>query len=285
MADSVVPQVSDRIEDERVVLERVSFSRLLMDEEGARPRPTPRPFAGVLQVDGYGGFKRLAGERADQSIRLAFCWAHMRRDFFQFHASTKSPLAAEVLTRVAALYAIEAEIRGQPAEHRRRIRQERSRPIVEALHDWLLDHVDRVSGASDLAKAIRYAIRHWPGLIAFLDDGRIEMDSNTVERAIRPHTMRRSFCPSSSSDWKHWKFSLRIGATRVGLSPDDGGDAFPSQIGHFDLERCAGHDLFGGENLALDQAPDDVRSDAQFLAASRIVNHSPFFSAERRRMR
>ena len=94
---------------------------------------------------------------------------------------------------------------------------------------------------------------------------RIEMDSNTVERAIRPHTMRRSFCPSSSSDWKHWKFSLRIGATRVGLSPDDGGDAFPSQIGHFDLERCAGHDLFGGENLALDQAPDDVRSGAQFL--------------------
>ena len=111
-----------------------------------------------------------------QSIRLAFCWAHMRRDFFQFHASTKSPLAAEVLTRVAALYAIEAEIRGQPAEHRRRVRQQRSRPIVEALHDWLHVHIDRVSGASDLAKAMRYAIRHWPGLVAFLDDGRIEMD-------------------------------------------------------------------------------------------------------------
>jgi hypothetical protein len=79
----------------------------------------------------------------------------MRRDFFQFHASTKSPLAAEVLTRVAALYAIEAEIRGQAAEHRRRIRHERSRPIVEALHDWLLDHVDRVSGASDLAVSVK----------------------------------------------------------------------------------------------------------------------------------
>ena len=133
------------------------------DRKKARPAEHLACFDGVLQVDGYGGFKRLAGERADQSIRLAFCWAHMRRDFFQFHASTKSPLAAEVLTRVAALYAIEAEIRGQAAEHRRRIRQERSRPIVEALHDWLLDHVDRVSGASDLAKAIRYAIRHWPG--------------------------------------------------------------------------------------------------------------------------
>ena len=82
----------------------------------------------------------------------------MRRDSFQFHASTKSPLAAEVLTRVAALYAIEAEIRGRPAEHRQRIRQERSRPIVEALHTWLQDHVERVSGSSALAKAIRYAV-------------------------------------------------------------------------------------------------------------------------------
>jgi hypothetical protein len=144
-------------------------------------------FDGVLQVDGgacpraglwpdpWAGFKRLAGDRADGSVRLAFCWAHMRRAFFQFHASTKSPLAAEVLARVAALYAIEAQIRGQSAEHRRQVRQQRSRPIVEALHEWLLEHVERVSGVSDLAKAMRYAIRHWPGLIAFLDDGRIEM--------------------------------------------------------------------------------------------------------------
>jgi len=182
------------------------------DRKNARPAEHLSQFAGVLQVDGYGGFKRLAGERADQSIRLAFCWAHMRRDFFQFHASTKSPLAAEVLTRVAALYAIEAEIRGQPAEHRRRIRQERSRPIVEALHDWLLDHVDRVSGASDLAKAIRYAIRHWPGLVAFLADGRIEMDSNTVERAIRPHTLTRKNALFAGSDAgaRHWSIAMTL---------------------------------------------------------------------------
>jgi hypothetical protein len=102
-------------------------------------------------------------------------WVHMRRGFFQFHASTQSPLAAEVLARVAALYAIEAEIRGQSAEHRLRVRRERSKPIVEALHEWLHAHIGRVSGASDLAIAMRYAIRHWPGLTAFLDDGRIEM--------------------------------------------------------------------------------------------------------------
>jgi transposase len=166
----------------------------------------------VLQVDGYGGFKRLAGDRADESVRLAFCWAHMRREFFQFHASTKSPLAAEVLARVAALYAIEAEIRGQSAEHRRRVRQQRSRPIVEALHGWLLDHVGRVSGASDLAKAMRYAIRHWPGLVAFLDDGRIEIDTNVVERAIRPHTLVRKNALFAGSDGgaRHWAIAMTL---------------------------------------------------------------------------
>ena len=136
----------------------------------------------------------------------------MRREFFQFHASTKSPLAAEVLARVAALYAIEAESRGHPAEHRRRVRQERSRPIVEALHAWLLEHVDRVSGASALAKAMRYALRHWPGLIAFLDDGRIEMDTNVVERAIRPHTLTRKNALFSGSDGgaRHWAIALTL---------------------------------------------------------------------------
>ena len=182
------------------------------DRRNARPAEHLARFEGVLQVDGYGGFKRLAEERTDGSIRLAFCWAHMRREFFQFHASTKSPLAAEVLTHIAALYAIEAEIRGQSAEYQRQIREERSRPIVEALHDWLHIHLDKVSGASDLAKAMRYALRHWPGLTAFLDDGRIEMDSNTVERAIRPHTLTRKNALFAGNDGgaRHWAIAITL---------------------------------------------------------------------------
>jgi len=182
------------------------------DRKGERPAVHLARFAGVLQVDGYAGFKRLAGDRADGSVRLAFCWAHMRREFFQFHASTKSPLAAEVLARVAALYAVEAEIRGHPADHRQRVRQQRSRPIVDALHVWLREHVDRVSGASDLAKAMRYALRHWPGLIAFLDDGRIEMDTNVVERAIRPHTLTRKNALFAGSDGgaRHWAIAMTL---------------------------------------------------------------------------
>src|SRR3954462_117973 len=140
------------------------------DRKGCRPAEHLAAFRGVLQVDGYDGFKRLALDRADSSVTLAFCWAHMRRAFYEFHVSTKSPLAAWGLAKVGELYAIETEIRGQPAEHRRRVRQERSRPIVEALHTWLQDHVGRVLAVSDLAKPMRYAIRHWPGLTVFLEE-------------------------------------------------------------------------------------------------------------------
>jgi hypothetical protein len=88
-----------------------------------------------------------------------------------------------VLARIRTLYAIEAEIHGQPVEHRRQVRQERSRPIVEALPAWLENYLPRVSGASDLAIAMRHALRRWSGLPVFLDDGRVEMDSNVIRRA------------------------------------------------------------------------------------------------------
>ena len=136
----------------------------------------------------------------------------MRRGFYDFHVSTKAPLAAWVLAKVGELHAIEAEIRGQSAEHRRRVRQERSRPIVEALHTWLQDHVGRVSAVSDLAKAMRYAIRHWPGLTVFLEDGHVEMDTNVVERAIRPNTLTRKNALFAGNDGGavHWAIAMTL---------------------------------------------------------------------------
>ncbi len=182
------------------------------DRKNERPAGHLSGFRGVLQVDGYDGFKRLAENRVDGAVCLAFCWAHMRRPFYEFHTSTKSPLAAEVLTRIRALYAIEAEIRGHPAEHRRQVRHERSRPIADALFVWLQDHLGRVSAVSDLAAAIRYAIRHWPGLVMFLDDGRVEMDTNVVERAIRPHTLTRKNALFAGSDGgaRHWAIAMTL---------------------------------------------------------------------------
>ena len=182
------------------------------DRKGAHPAEHLAAFRGVLQVDGYAGFKRLAGVRPDASVSLAFCWAHMRRKFYDFHASTKSPLAAEVLARIRVLYEIEAAIRGRPADDRRQVRHERSRPIVDALHAWLEDHAGRVSAASELAEAIRYALRHWSGLLVFLDDGRVEMDTNTVERAIRPITLNRKNALFAGNDGgaRHWAIALTL---------------------------------------------------------------------------
>ena len=182
------------------------------DRKGARPAAHLANFSGVLQVDGYAGFKRLAGDRADGSVSLAFCWAHARRKFFEFHQATGSPLAAEVLAQIRSLYAIEDDIRGQPAEHRRQVRQAGSRPIVEALHAWLQANIARVSGASGLAEAMRYAIRHWPGLVVFLEGGRVELDTNAVERAIRPVALGRKNALFAGSDGgaRHWAMAMTL---------------------------------------------------------------------------
>lgn len=170
------------------------------DRKGERPAGHLAGFRGVPQVDGYAGFERLAGDRPDGSVTLAFCWAHARRRLYEFHAATGSPLAADVLGRIRDLYAVEAEIRGHPADHRRRVRQARRRPLVEALHAWLRDHSGRVSAAPGLSEAIRYALRHWEGLVVFPDDGRVEMDTDPVERAIRPVAPSRKNALFAGSD-------------------------------------------------------------------------------------
>src|SRR6201986_2240673 len=124
------------------------------DRKGEHPQTHLRGFRGLLQVDGYAGFAGLLRGEPDNAPQLAFCWAHARRKFYDIHVATKSPLAQEALTQVAALYAIQAEIRGQPAEQRQLVRRQRSRPLVEAMHGWLHRQLDRLSGRSALAQAI-----------------------------------------------------------------------------------------------------------------------------------
>src|SRR5215207_9016511 len=174
------------------------------DRKGEHPAAHLAEFRGVLQVDGYSGFKSLLTGHPPDQIKLAFCWAHCRRGFYELYRSTGSPLAEEALRRIGELYKVEAEIRGRSAEERRTVRQERSKPIVDALHGWLTAQLERVSGKSTLAEAIRYALRHWTGLVLFLEDGRLELDTNTVERTMRSVAGVESLCSSSSSIWKHW---------------------------------------------------------------------------------
>jgi transposase len=160
-------------------------------------------FTGVLQVDGYAGYRPLA-ENGD--IRLAFCWAHVRRRFYEIAAAGPAPIAREALERIARLYATETDIRGRSPDARRRVRQDISRPQVEALRPWLKAQLERVSQKGKLAEAIRYALARWEGLSLFLDDGRVEMDSNIVERAIRPIALNRKNALFAGSDGggEHW---------------------------------------------------------------------------------
>ena len=150
-------------------------------------------FDGILQVDGYAGYNRLTGpgRKGGAPLRLAYCWAHCRRRLREIYDSSGSEIAAEGLRRIAELYAIEADIRGNPPERRLAERQVRSAPLAEAFGDWLKQQRVRVSPKSRLGEKLAYIARHWDGLQLFLADGRIEMDSNSVENLARPIALNR----------------------------------------------------------------------------------------------
>lgn len=166
------------------------------DRKGERAEAHLGDFAGILQVDGYGGYTALAKRR--QQIVLAFCWAHVRRKFYEL--ADNSPVAIEVLQRIAALYKIEDDARGASAEQRQQIRQERSRVIIDDLRIYLETKSRQVSAKAKLGEAIRYALTRWAGLSRFLDDGRVDLDSNAVERSIRPLALNRKNALFAGSD-------------------------------------------------------------------------------------
>lgn len=149
-------------------------------------------FTGVLQVDGYSAYKTLAGKRpADAPLTLAHCWAHGRRQLRALFDQDASPIAEEGLRRIAELYRIEAEIAGQPPERRRAVRQERAKPLVLAFGAWLAAARAKLSPKSRAGEKLAYFAHHWEGLQLFLDDGRVEIDTNAVENRIRPLVLTR----------------------------------------------------------------------------------------------
>jgi len=148
-------------------------------------------FEGILQVDGYAGYNRVLDLRDNAPIQLAYCWAHARRKLFELTHHNVAPIADEGLKQIAALYRIEAQVRGASDDERLSVRQRRSVPKIVAFKAWL-DHArTQVSAKSPTGQALKYIAKYWGGLILFLIDGRIEMDSNAVERTIRPIALQR----------------------------------------------------------------------------------------------
>jgi transposase len=152
-------------------------------------------FDGVLQVDGYAGYNRL--EKTDRQggspIRLAYCWSHGRREVIKAMSEAGSPIGDEILQRIAALYAIEKQIRGASPELRRATRQDSAKPLVAELNAFVRAQRERVSRTSKMGEALGYLMNHWDGLCVYLDDGRVEMDNNPVENLIRPLTLNRNY--------------------------------------------------------------------------------------------
>lgn len=149
-------------------------------------------FSGTLQVDGYTGYNCLTDpDREGGAVTLAYCWAHARRKLKEIQKKSNSPIATEGLRRISQFYDIEEEIRGMPPAERLRVRQEKTKPLMDDFEVWLKTNRARVSGKSRLGEKLSYIAKYWDGLQVFLSDGAVEIDSNTVERTIRPIALNR----------------------------------------------------------------------------------------------
>ena len=168
--------------------------------------------------------------------------------------SGPAPIATEALARIAALYRIEGEISGKPAEERRAVRQERSRPLVAAFQPWLRAKLALISQKTKLAEAIRYALSQWDGLCLFLDDGRVEIDNNAAERSLRSIAMRGSLCTPSSSIWEHWKCVRVSSATRATFSGHRYFDRLRRQVTSADLVGRSGNNLLSRKDAGFNEA-------------------------------
>ncbi|HNW65393.1 MAG TPA: IS66 family transposase [Piscinibacter sp.] len=162
-----------------------AWYRYTPNRKGEHPQRHLSDYRGILQADAYGGYGKIY---ATGRVEEAACWAHARRPFWEMYKEqgrVSGSIAEQALQRIAALYAIEAEIRGRPPDVRRRERQARAGPLLEQMRDWFTSMLGRVSAKSELAKAIGYSLTRWRALTRYRDDGRIEIDNNAAERALR----------------------------------------------------------------------------------------------------
>ena len=199
--------------------------RYTPDRKGVRPQGHLQGFAGYLHADGYAGFDKLyagsPGKRA--AIAEVACWAHVRRKFFDIHQANASPVAAEALRRIGELYQVEDAVRGRPPDERRRSRQEHAVPRLANLRTWFDTTLPKLSGKSELARAIRYGLSRWPALTRYADRGDLEIDNNAAERAIRPLAIGRKNGLVAGSDKRGERAAViytLIGTARLnGLDP------------------------------------------------------------------
>lgn len=190
------------------------------DRRGEHPRQHLKTFRGALQADAYAGFHHLYGD----NIYEAACWAHARRKFHEIHVIHASPTTNEALARIGALYAIEDEIRGRPADVRLSIRQARARPLLDELRTWMEKALRGLSPKSETAGAIRYALSRWRALTRYTENGMLEIDNSAAERALRAVALGRKnflFVGSDCGGERAAAMYTLIGSAKLnGLDPE-----------------------------------------------------------------
>jgi transposase len=171
------------------------------DRSAQHPEQHLASYAGLMQADAYAGFNRLySASRKPGPITEVACWSHARHNFFDLVRLAKAPIAIEAVKRIDELFAIERESNGLPTQERLRVRNERSRPLMVALEAWLREQRTKLSGQSNVSKAIAYCLPRWVALTRFLDDGRLCMSNNAAEREIRPIAVGRHNWTFAGSD-------------------------------------------------------------------------------------
>ena len=170
-----------------------------------------------MHADGYGGYKKLYGNQ----IVEAACMAHVRRKFHDVIKLKPSPIADEALSRIGALYDIENRIRGMSADERRTLRQHHARPVLDELKAWIEAKLSTLPQKQRLAEAMRYALSRWTALSVYIDDGRVEIDNNIAERAMRPLGIGR----------KNWLFA----------GSDKGGERIANILTIIETVKLHGH--------------------------------------------
>jgi transposase len=206
------------------------------DRKGEHPMRHLKLYKGALQADAYAGFQHLY---EDGTIVEAACWAHTRRKFHEIHIAHASPTTTEAIEHIAALYAVEAEIRGSTPEVRKTVRQARAKPLLANLHAWLEATLAKLSRKSDTAAAIRYALSRWLALTRYVDDGQLEIDNNAAERALRVVALGRKnflFAGSNAGGERAAAIYSLLGTAKLnGLDPE-------LYLQHV-LERIADHPI------------------------------------------
>ena len=229
------------------------------DRKGEHPQGHLRHFAGTLQADGYAGFDQVY---ETGRIREAACWAHVRRKFYDLHVAHKSPVAQEALERIAALYAIEKEIRGHPPHERREVRQTRARPLLESFRPWLESCLTKLSQKSDTTTAVKYALVRWEALTRYTDDGGLEIDNNAAERALRAVALGRKnylFAGSDKGGERAATLYSLIGTAKLnGLDPESYLRDVLSRLPDHPINRI--EELLPWNLLPLDTAPAPTSS-------------------------